>query len=424
MTALSQGYRRRETFLPLFVIAFVAMALKAPDALTLPQFWAEDASVFFQDQYARVAPQLFLPYAGYLITIPRLVAWIASVFDPVHAPLAYNAFAVGLGAMSIAYVTGKLKDIVPAPLLLATFLLVPTNGEILGNLSNVQWFLQFALAVACLSEKRESHGAMLRLQLVSVVLLATTGPFSVLLMIVVLAMAGASWIARRRNSGLFDGHLATWGQSRDRRFLMAAGVGAAIQVATLVGTMSHRAPAQYAQFAFRDQLQMCFLEIIPIHIFGTYFLLGWPWLLVYAGIFGALVFGRHMRGDRRLAILAILAYAAVESFSPMGIKDVVMMYQFRLSDRYFYVTKVVFWWGAFAAIVAYGRWKLREAAGSVIVVLALVAILEPTRLQRPRLLDMRWKQQAEELRQPGHHVLPVNPIGWVVDVTTPGASGP
>jgi len=413
-TAIRQPNSQGQTALPYFVIAFLGLALKSVGALSMPQFWAEDATIFFQGQFGKAMPQLFVPYAGYYHAIPRVVAWLASLGSPTKAPLIYNVFATTLGAASIAYCAARLRRMVPPALVLASFLLVPINGEVLGTITNAQWFLQFPLAICCFSPRSNLSGWRACVALAAVLLMALTGPFSILVAIVSLTVMSASFVAQRRGSTLFDGYLASWNVTRDRRFILATALGAAVQAATLLFNII---PQSKTHPGLVDQLDVCFLNLVPLHVFGFDFMRGKLWLLFYAFIIGSLLLHQRIRGDYRLVLLAMVSYAAIETFAPMGLKEVEQMYQFGFADRYFYVTKVVFWWATFGTFALYT--SRREAAALTLVMLTLIALMNPGRLQRQAFVNLEWKKHARELAAPGVHVVPVNPVGWAIVVETP-----
>jgi hypothetical protein len=408
------------SMLPLIPLLIIAVALKSNDALTVPQFWAEDATVFFKDQYANAWPQWFVPYAGYLLFVPRSVAWLASMSSPFMAPLTYNLLAVVLASASIAFTASKLRNIVPVPLVLASFLLVPTNGEVFGTITNVQWFLQFVLVIGCITPVVDTHGWRPWGRAILMFALALTGPFSIIVALTVASMLLASWADRASGAGLFEGQLATWGRRRDLYAIASTVAGAAIQGAVLI---THLAPAITARPGLWSALGICFLDLVPFHIFGFALMPGMVWIAIYACLLAGLIFGKRIPGEQRLLLLAILVFAFAEAFSPMGLKDFIGMYRFNYGDRYFYLTKVVFWWIVYAALAASIKVGARKIGAGVFLGIAVVALLNPFRMERREFIDFLWPEHAKQFSMPGTHVVPVNPYGWTVTIDTPQAPG-
>src|SRR5215472_2407952 len=92
---------RWDRYAILFALVFLLLVFRRPDALTNPQFWAEDGVQFFFSQITRGTwASLFRPYAGYLHLIPRLVAAGASPLPARVAPLLYNFSALLIATWS------------------------------------------------------------------------------------------------------------------------------------------------------------------------------------------------------------------------------------------------------------------------------------------------------------------------------------
>lgn len=406
-----------------FLIIFLILAYKANDALTLPQFFAEDVSVFFKDQLGHSIPQLWLPYAGYLHVLPRLVAWMSTLFGMAKAPLVYNLSAIVLDAAAISYTCFRLRSVIPFPLALFSFAAVPLSGEILGTITNAQWFLQFALAAACIAEPNIATAKRSLIRYVAVFLVAVTGPFSIILMLIVVGLCIASWLDRRLTLNLFDGHLATFPHRIERRVTAAIAVGAIIQVVVL---LTHAPETSGEHRAIIQLLKIAFTELAPIHVFGMNFLTGNGWIVVYAVLLWSVLVGKQMNGSRRLFIFAMFTFASAVMFAPISMRDVTPVYQFMLADRYFYAFKVTIWWLIYAALVSRGTLSRSEAAFAVATLIGLVAIANPDHLRRQPFVDYNWKETAKSLKSPGPHTIYANPAGWgvVIDVTPSSSSQP
>lgn len=415
--------QHRTRAFPAFLLAFLVLAYKSNDALILPQFFAEDLSIFFKGQLGHSLPQVWVPYAGYLHVLPRIVAWIGTWFGAAKAPLVYNLAAILLDAAAVAYTCRRLRTVVPFPLAMLAFMAVPISGEILGTITNAQWFLQFALAAACLTEPNQTRTGptwTTWARDLALFVLAVTGPFSIFLMLLVGGLAIASWIDRRLRMNLFEGHLATFPRRFEPRVIAAIGAGALIQVIVL---LTHAPESSGEHRGVFHLLRIAFTELAPIHVFGADFLTGNGWLVVYVLLLWALVTGKHIEGGKRLTVLAMLVFASAEMFAPISMRDVTPVYQFMLADRYFYVFKVVFWWAVYTAIVARGSLSRSDASLVVALFIGLVAVTHPDNLRRRPFVDYHWKETARELRIPGSHTVYANPPGWgvVIEIPTPDA---
>src|SRR5579859_3430800 len=75
--------------------AYVLLIAQKPWALSTPQLWAEDGCVHLLDNEQLGLRAFLTPYRGYLHTLPRLIAWLAShTVDVAHWPGFYNSAAL------------------------------------------------------------------------------------------------------------------------------------------------------------------------------------------------------------------------------------------------------------------------------------------------------------------------------------------
>lgn len=403
-----------------FLVILLAMAYKSNDALSNPQFWAEDATVFFKEQFGTSLPQLFTPYAGYLHFIPRLVAWFASWLPVVKAPLIYNASAILLTTAAIVVTCRRMRPFVPVWIVALSFLAVPTSGEILGTITNAQWFLQFPLAALCLTPYQPARGWMVWLRPLTVLAISLTGPFSVVLALVIAGMISASYVARTTTRDPFNGALGNFAATRDWTALAALCIGAIVQAAVVV---THPAGEAVEHQNILILLKITFGELVPIHAFGSSFLSPTLWLLMFAVIVGTLTFSNKIEGRSRLIVLGFFAFAAAETFAPVRLRDFSPLYQFLLADRYFYLIKVVLWWMVWLSLSSVTRRSRLNATISTTALLCMVAVTNQHYLRRPTFVEFDWRHHASLLGTPGSHTVPLNPQGWGVIIDSKPSEG-
>src|SRR5574339_17985 len=126
---------------------FAVLVLKRPDALLLPQFFAEDGRIFFHDQLVFGAAAMWMPYAGYLLLAARAVAVFAAWGSVGAAPLIYNTAALLIAAASCAmfslpafhWIVRSRALRIAASVLMAAAL---DSGEIVGSITQMQWYGQ------------------------------------------------------------------------------------------------------------------------------------------------------------------------------------------------------------------------------------------------------------------------------------------
>lgn len=398
-----------------FLVVLFVVAFKSNDSLSYPQFWAEDATVFFSDQFGRGWPQLTSPYAGYLHTLPRLVAWLASWLSPSKAPLLYNAAAVVLSAAAITLTCRRVRAYVPKWIVALSFLAVPTSGEIFGTITNTQWFLQFVMAVYCLAPAQpptSTHVSWLRA--FGILLISLTGPFSILLLAVVVTISVIGWLSRRLDVDPFGGALSGFISSRDGYAVWPTVAGAVVQLCVMV---AHPPDQSVVVQPLLPTFEATFTEIVPIHTFGSDFLTGTSWFVIYALILGALLSPRRCDGSARVLILGLLALACIECYVPMlRVADLSPMYSLGAADRYFYLIKVIWWWAVWLALKGDSMRSRVSATVTTTALVCLIAMSNVQFLRRPALTDLNWRAHASALDQPGTHTIPVNPGGWSIKV--------
>ena len=164
-----------------FCLAVAILFLRAPDALWAPQFWGEDATLFWLHQHERgFLASVGQPYAGYLHFAPRLIALFASAFPFALEPAVYvAAAAIGTGWTAATIASVALPRVLAALLGLAAILVAP--GEILASPVNLQWIMAAGLPVIAATAPPDGRFARAN-QLGFVTLSGLSGPFSVLML--------------------------------------------------------------------------------------------------------------------------------------------------------------------------------------------------------------------------------------------------
>ena len=163
-------------------LAGLALLLSArnPTVVLHPQFWHEDALVFFLQQRTEGLAAILEPYAGYLHLFPRIIAAVASFLPLELTPLVYLAgtFAGWLWVGWLVLTSPLFASFRWSMFAALAWVAVPHGGEIFLNLTNTPWPLAAGLALV-LAEGPITHGRGSRLFFVAVA--ALTGPSSIVL---------------------------------------------------------------------------------------------------------------------------------------------------------------------------------------------------------------------------------------------------
>lgn len=138
-----------------FLLAFLIMFSRRPDAVLLPQFYAEDGTFWYADAYNHTWRCLFMAEAGYLHTVPRLVALFALPFPLAAAPAVMNAFAFFFQILPInVFLSSRFSSVALNVRILGSllYLAIPNSFEIHANATNIQWHLALLAAMVILAK--------------------------------------------------------------------------------------------------------------------------------------------------------------------------------------------------------------------------------------------------------------------------------
>jgi hypothetical protein len=169
-----------------------------PDAVTNPQFWAEDGTLWYaQAHNLGWWKVLFQPVAGYFCTLPRLAAALAQLVPLAAAPLLFNLIAIFFQVLPInLFLSARFAPLgtLPTRLLLGfLYLALPNSFEVNANITNVQWHLALLMCLLVIAEPATS--LLWRcFDLAVIVLGALTGPFAIMLW----PLAAIAWGWKRR----------------------------------------------------------------------------------------------------------------------------------------------------------------------------------------------------------------------------------
>ena len=153
---------RLQNHLQAIPVLFVIVCLKGFDRLIHARVWAEDGTVFLTQAYELGWSSLLQPYAGYFHTVPRLTALVAILFPIPAVPtllvlINYLLFAAIISTLlkeGYRYLFPNKKYAYIAVLLL---LLSPGQFSMLGNSTNLHWYLLFYLAVLGIKDIRTTN---------------------------------------------------------------------------------------------------------------------------------------------------------------------------------------------------------------------------------------------------------------------------
>lgn len=187
----------RELQLLLFLVGLAIVFARRPDTLLNPQFFAEDGKIWFGEAYnGGWLAALFVPYAGYLQTLPRLAAGLALLVPFRFAPLLMNTLGAAIQVLPanvlLSARCARWASMRMRILMAAIYLALPNAREVHITITNAQW--HWALLACFLLFSAVPARALYRgFDVVVTLLCGLTGPFCF-----VLAPLGFAFYWKRR----------------------------------------------------------------------------------------------------------------------------------------------------------------------------------------------------------------------------------
>jgi len=160
---------------------------RRPGTFVTPQFYAEDGAGFFQDAHNDgFFASILRPTAGYLNTVPRLIAGAALLAPLRLAPLVVAALALLVQMLPVFYLLGdRAAVLIPTwsgrVAAAAIYAVLPNADEIYVNATNTQWHLTLVTALLLLLPPPAGRVARTA-ELLLLAAAALTGPGSLLLL--------------------------------------------------------------------------------------------------------------------------------------------------------------------------------------------------------------------------------------------------
>ena len=360
----------KDKFAPLMagVICVFVLYLRARSSFLSPQFWAEDGLVFWSQQATLGWKSIFTPYAGYYHLAPRLVAALSSLFDGGLAPTLYFAGSI----VFISWSAATAASCVSKPrlgILLGIGLMLPPIGlgEILGNVTNVQWIMAPTLALVLLPNLNPF--SINRIAYASIG--ALTGPFSIFLVPV-----AAYRIFKSKD--LVGGIIL---------------VGALIQFLAIL----HHAAPPYPPTEGTIQHLVGVLAFRPFMYSTLCAILGFAVILVSMQ--------KAQRDFRCVLLVFAMAVTTATLFrfwkAPLSLDDELV------GARFFYIPRVAFIWCAMS--IMFIDWRNTALAAAFILSLEFAGF---DHLKKTPLPDAEWskfyKERASRIK--------ISPPGWEVTV--------
>jgi hypothetical protein len=377
--------------------AAAILFIRKGDSLVNPQFWAEDGSIFFAQQYNEGAMAMLEPYAGYMHFVQRVIAFLSEgLLSYAFIPAAYSYSCLLLTLVVVAEVFSPRLSLRYKPLVALAVVLVPHyTNEVFLNIANVQWILALLLIMNLLKESPNEKFGNVRAQLAwdiaVTIVCGLTGPFVMLLL-----------------------PLYIWKWARNRNVPNAA-IGLSALAASCVQIyFVMKFPEPHQEWMKRID---AYVGVIGCKLFGSLFageygIEIWdPYAATIGFVFfvAFLVWAAPDTKSRRvvlilLAVLLAVTAAAIHKFRAMpGVLGPI--YQ---GQRYFYIPHIMLIWSLIICLDNPRRW-VRLLIGVLLGAVLVSSLVSGFRSPAPP--DKRWDICSKMIGKYPIEIR-INPGGW------------
>jgi hypothetical protein len=414
----------------LILLGCVVLVLRRPEAVLLPQFFAEDGAVFFQDAFNfSIDRSLLLPHAGYQNLLPRMLAEVSFLFPIRYAPAFFNFSALIVASVSLCWIAlPHFRHLIPGDRLrmgLVLLFWVMPNQEALMKLSYVQWYVLLWMALVSLMRLPRSSVGRNLLALGCLIGFLTAPVAAVLLPV----WALRAWSAPDRRDRLFG--------------LAMLAVGTVMLIGNLATPYTGPAPLpdwtvpplHVAHGIVNGIAYKVLCSLFGAHQAAWLANLGW-WAvyLVSAAVVGGLT-AAYLRSSNNSRLLGLtllwLIVASVSCFAlrPHFLEDFRLGRGLQYHDRYFFLALALAYVAVFVVLSRLPALRSPTVRSRVIgtaLLTILLALHLPTFRYTWTPLDQRWREVSQELvrlqdsvNQRGvssRAVIPINPPGWSISL--------
>jgi hypothetical protein len=400
---------RRHVFV--FVLCFIVVLLRRPDALFHAQFWAEDGKLWYAEAYNFGFQTLVHPAAGYFQTLPRLAALLALLLPLSAAPLLLNCIAIAFQILPAQFLMSSRCRELGSPAARALFafiyLALPNSHEMHANITNAQWRVAFlALLVLFVQSGRTRFWDCF--DFVIVILCAVTGPFIVF----IAPVAVATYFLKER--------------SRQRRALViASAAGAIVQILAVLITGGTDRPIDNVREAssalmIRILAKQVFLApILGRRTLGRFsFDSSWGFWFAVASVLIGIAIELYVLWRAPLPWKAFIVFAAIIFASTLATPTTASPQWPNLLNS----GGVRYWFFPMLAFVGSLLWLLSDSTsafargtGAALLVMMLFGVVQDW--AHPRPIDLHYQEYVarfSEAPSGAYFVFPLNPPGFIM----------
>lgn len=383
------------------VLVAAVIVARRPDAVTMPQFWAEDGSIFFKENLLLgFLTALAKGYHGFPQLVHRLIGYVGGLVPLAEAPRVYTTAAIALTALMLAmFALPAFRHVVRSDALRMLFGVAvasaPFRQEVLATPTNIGWFTAVWLALVGVMRLPGSGWALAGLAVAAGVAIFST-PLSVVGVPIWLVRA---WTSVRTRTWRVAGFWATLLVAQAVVFVLAWLVQSDAQRSGLLG-----ADARYRPFEIIASPRMLaftldrVVEVVWPLPGGTVTLGVAGVLACWAGLVVGLLGASAAGGFRTAMPLLVLAYflLATALVYAAGRPLLVAVPSSEVAGRYAVFPTALAVLTLLVLLDDLPQWPRRVCGAVVAVVLAV--LWQPSFAVEP-LRDVEWPTWAGRLEQ-------------------------
>ncbi len=400
-----------------FLIALLILFSRRPDALLNAQFYAEDGTFWYADAYNHSWHCLFTAEAGYLHTVPRLVALFSLIFPLALAPLIMNLVALFFQILPINFFLSRFNSLSLSIRVWGSFLYlaVPNSFEIHANATNIQWHLALLACLVILADTPRS----ISWSVFDVTILALASVDSPLGIPLIALVAAIWWVRREKHAKLLIFSLVP---------------GTVVEIIVLLSSETRRAASNGANLTRLGSIlggQVFMSSILGVrtlmqfHFGHMRFLLAAELCAAFVGlaiIVYALIFAPT---ELKLFVLFSASVLAMALHHPLAsIEPAPGQWQLLsipgVGNRYYFLPMLAFF-ACLTWLMTYSRStaKFPRYAALVILLLSPIGVLRDWRYKP--FADFNFPKYVAmfERAEPGTRIdIPINPTwtGWMMEL--------
>ena len=396
-----------------FFFIFVLLFTRNSEAILNAQFYAEEGTEFFRNAYEQ--KNIFSIYMEYCHVIPNIVAYFCVKLSVLYSPLLFHVSALIINTYCCFYFSLKYCDVIVENKNMRRITSIfmacnPISHEILGTLTNIQWYLNIYVIIYIFSNTQNKFKYY---NLTFIILCFLTSPTLVLIVPIlffktfklflsykerttlgllilsyhaILFVIKPSWsahnISNLKDQSLIDYILLTF------ELITTRIIGATISCSNNIGdvTIAMLCTSMIMFLVLIITIKSCYKFSLNKH--QCYFICSSIYLMV-SSILLFLIFRKHIISDFNNSILNL-----------------------EYSCRYFFLGSCLF----MLIVIIYIQY-LNKYLSAFLSIPFLLTILYNF-FHSPSYIDTNWPKHAKMIsNNPScYHKVPINPKGWYIKI--------